>query len=406
MRNTISIFFVSFLFAYDGGLLKIIMPPGLSIHTAQLFLGFLGVISSFNAKYFLHGLRVNKKVLFIFFCNAMYFQYHKSVLTPEYADYKTQLLWWNFAAVILLVVSMKKLMHYNILLLFGCLQICISLLTGNINSSSFSESIGDSIVSGRMAGIIICFAIFCNNTKISYYRYVIGLVGSIYVLLSGTRTVFIAIAIIVAIMPFYDIFTGKLTNINASLFRKLTVLAIGVVIVIVILHFNLLGLDTILVDRFFDAFSSLNGFAEHDGSTSERVLEWDIALSDWKKEPLIGMGFGSFAYSFFGLDIRMYPHNIIMELLSEGGVFGLLLFSWLVISVWGTLKSNLQLTPIYINKFLISIFLLGLISAQSSLEIPNQFIFFLTVGLILNLNSINKLRKFPVSAFRKNDQHL
>jgi len=51
----------------------------------------------------------------------------------------------------------------------------------------------------------------------------------------------------------------------------------------------------------------------------------------WRTAPLIGAGVGSFAFHFPAEQFRVYPHNMILEILSELGVVGLIL--WMVLFV-------------------------------------------------------------------------
>ena len=84
----------------------------------------------------------------------------------------------------------------------------------------------------------------------------------------------------------------------------------------------------------------------------------------------------------------MYPHNIIMELLAEGGLIALTIFIFLVRSLWKLLKSSFGYFPVHMNKFFFSMLLLGLLTSMSSLDFPNQFIFFLSLNLIVSQNVI------------------
>jgi len=211
--------------------------------------------------------------------------------------------------------------------------------------------------------------------------------------LSGTRTIFISIAIIIFLMLFFDPSSTERRIFNTKFISKLVGVIFGIGIIIIALQYNIFGFDTMLIDRFFSTFSTQSNFGEQDVSTMERLFQWIVAFETWIMEPIKGVGFGGYAFALFGIDIRMYPHNILLELLSEGGIVGLLFFSGLIILIWNKLKLNLPKTPPYINKFLLSLLILGLLTSLTSLDIPNQFVLFLSINLILSLNSINELCK-------------
>lgn len=74
-------------------------------------------------------------------------------------------------------------------------------------------------------------------------------------------------------------------------------------------------------------------FTETSGGTSAegRIERYQIAYEVWKNNPILGTGIGSFPIHYKGIDIVDYPHNIFLELLSEMGLVGLLLFTILIL---------------------------------------------------------------------------
>lgn len=63
----------------------------------------------------------------------------------------------------------------------------------------------------------------------------------------------------------------------------------------------------------------------------ERTARYEAALNMFKNAPLLGNGVGSFSIEYIGIDRREYAHNIILELLSEIGLLGFLVFAALIL---------------------------------------------------------------------------
>lgn len=94
-----------------------------------------------------------------------------------------------------------------------------------------------------------------------------------------------------------------------------------------------MGLMTILVSAIavspggiFDVTKSRFSFMlspETGYSTLTRVGFWKLAWSLFMRNPLLGVGLGGFSYWATGYDTREYPHNMVLEVLSETGLVGL-----------------------------------------------------------------------------------
>ncbi|MDI6698941.1 MAG: O-antigen ligase family protein [Candidatus Saccharicenans sp.] len=58
------------------------------------------------------------------------------------------------------------------------------------------------------------------------------------------------------------------------------------------------------------------------------------ALELWARSPIWGHGVGQFSVAVAGLDIREYPHNIILELGAETGLIGTLIFLAMILTAF------------------------------------------------------------------------
>ena len=97
---------------------------------------------------------------------------------------------------------------------------------------------------------------------------------------------------------------------------------------------------SVLGFSFFDVvaeyFPRLSGrFVKvFDGESTGRLKHYvffaDSLYNTWI---LWGKGFGSYGLHFWGEDVRAYPHNLIMEVVFELGLFGFFLFALFIFSV-------------------------------------------------------------------------
>ena len=49
------------------------------------------------------------------------------------------------------------------------------------------------------------------------------------------------------------------------------------------------------------------------------------AIEYFYQNPFFGNGLGSFGYLYRGFDVRDYPHDMLLEVLSELGIFGVVI---------------------------------------------------------------------------------
>ena len=63
-----------------------------------------------------------------------------------------------------------------------------------------------------------------------------------------------------------------------------------------------------------------------DPSISSRFQFYQWGLTGSVERPMLGHGLGSFSFDFFGVDARVFSHNILVDMLYEGGLVGLVLF--------------------------------------------------------------------------------
>lgn len=134
------------------------------------------------------------------------------------------------------------------------------------------------------------------------------------------------------------------------------------------------------------AFSTIIGSASGLSSNGRSQL-WSLAITTFSQHPLLGLGTGGFAALNTGLD---YPHNILLEVASEVGVFGaaaviaiVIGFVHALITAWrgGIGQDRLM------ASLLISLFLTALINACFSDPIQGNGEVWLWGGLAIGMSA-------------------
>ena len=87
---------------------------------------------------------------------------------------------------------------------------------------------------------------------------------------------------------------------------------------------------------FHEQFSALSTrmLLLTQGGGSSFLTRIDLCKSSLKafyENPIIGLGIGGFSIYYFGVDCRLYPHNMILEIGSELGILGLTSYFFLLV---------------------------------------------------------------------------
>jgi len=102
----------------------------------------------------------------------------------------------------------------------------------------------------------------------------------------------------------------------------------------------------------------------------------------WLTAPILGAGAGSFAYFYPADQLRVYPHNMVLEILSELGPVGFLLWLGLLLMAFRPFikagKWRVALSTIAIGFFLFTF-----INAMVSGDLASNRHFFTGLGLLV-----------------------
>lgn len=143
-----------------------------------------------------------------------------------------------------------------------------------------------------------------SNKKIIYIMIYVACIFAI--MFTGSRGNFLGLAIS-NVLIVYEYMRNKDVKLHQRIMLFI-VLAVG-------LYF-LFSLVSMLFSTQWARMSSINA-SEDNG----RYMLWEVSLNAWKTNPILGNGFRSMS-----VNNRMVSHNTYLQLLSETGVFGSLLF--------------------------------------------------------------------------------
>jgi O-antigen ligase len=200
------------------------------------------------------------------------------------------------------------------------------------------------------------------------YTVMLGLIGYA-LLLTNTRSTLIGVVLsmLFSFIAGKGIFSFKAYN------KMLAMLVLSVmgVFIIVVTNYD-------LVDRLFSGFSRIitGNVGQSEG---DRLEAWNYAFDMFLNAPLLGIGAGNFGQYYIA-----YPHNILLELLSENGVLGL---STLIV-ILGYGVKNILIIP---NKYILlgaMLFLYNLVISQVSMTMWMHKHLFLWLAICIILKKI------------------
>jgi O-antigen ligase len=107
-----------------------------------------------------------------------------------------------------------------------------------------------------------------------------------------------------------------------------------------------------------------------------RLDFYQTALGIWAERPLFGHGIGSFPVVTGGMDIKNYPHNLILEVLAESGLVGLLLLGGLVFRALAGLGPAESIRQDPLRLIVLMLFVNVFLNSMTTGDVPdNRFVF-------------------------------
>jgi O-antigen ligase len=301
--------------------------------------------------------------------------------------------------------SYKKVFNvWFFILIFVCLDIWIQYFFGKDlfgyedHGHRFAGLFGDELVAGAflwkisepIIGLIFYEKIFNNNKKYNYFILTF-LIIPLTILITGERASFLMF-----------LFSTFLSILFLSYFiKKFKFLIINILMVVFLS--SALSMTDSVKNRYTDFLDILKNF----NNSSYGVL-FTSGIEVWRKNKLIGVGLKNFSIvcdmEVSPIDkphqpCSTHPHNLYIQIISETGLIGLVLFFSFFVSffahhlkIFFSLKKNSDQSFLFISCmcFLFS-FLWPLTTSGSFYSSWNGFFYWVMIGIILNLSRKSKL---------------
>ena len=212
----------------------------------------------------------------------------------------------------MLIFSLTTFLITVIYLKFLFAYVNGSLLT-NLNADEIVLARGMYLTLSYSNGIVFLYYFF--NKHSHNYRFLFIFISLLFMVLAGGRGVLLFTFLI---LLFYSmqrlVLFFKTQKIKTNTIIGIIIFSIAVFVVSV----N----NTELVNRTIERLSMLVG-----GESARVRMEYLIfALEKINNAPILGYGIGSFGLEYSGIDQRLYPHNVFVEIWFELGLLPLIVF--------------------------------------------------------------------------------
>lgn len=241
---------------------------------------------------------------------------------------------------------------------------------------------------------ILFFSEYLENKKKSSLIFTI--LSIIALLLTGKRahTLFTILACVILYLYKYKEKTSK------KIFNFIIVATIGIIGIMIM---------SIFIPQVLNVVERFESTIAKGELLSGREPFYELALNLWSRHKLLGNGWGAFSYYF---QIYIYSsiftygyldaHNVYLQLLCETGIIGLCLFLFIALT---NLKKNSKLIKITNDNSLALMFafayqlffLLYCFSGNPLYDIQCYAIYFISMGIVLNVQVENEKKKNEVA---------
>jgi len=384
--------FVLYLFAGEykkEEIIKQYLNPSFDL-TAILFVASLAVGLFLLFTYKFEITRQSYILLCVFLLFVCYTALSLSwSISSEYGATKTMYLgflnFWNLIAAAIIIVPdphrVRRLMFGVLLvsLIYAAISFTIIMRSGTEQKINFTSTDYSGIALVICAGIsvLVCYMIDPSQKKFNRLSsFGLCCVYFIILLFVGHRGLLISTVFAMLALLFINPKDSTSAK-NNIIIKKGYIIIMLVTVVGVVAILGLSGDEPVTVHRLL----LLTDPGQHS-SQFARLQYYKQAFHIWSENPVFGSGIGSFPITMGWGDIRGYPHNIILEILSELGLVGLLIFGLLLFfGVRMLLKNFVANSPLSFFVFLL--FVTSFVEAFFSSDISDHRLLILSLGLMM-----------------------
>ena len=295
----------------------------------------------------------------------------------------TFLTGWAFFGAILLITNLPSLRRFSWALVTISTALAIDALMGYPGGGQvgFVTALGSNQIALARAsgiGLLAIVAFLLPAEKKLWIRLGLFVMAALLLwatLIAGVRGP--VLALVVSFILFFGLSMHGFVHLKIDRFAfKLGIVALFVAIVLAFLGpelFPTLALRTNIL------------LTDVGTSASIRLSLFQSAFDQWAASPILGGGTGQFSVALTGEDIRLYPHNLILELGAENGLVGVLAF---IIMIAASFANGV--TKLYakngslriVSRYLLISCCFAFLNAMVSGDINDNRMLFFFVGLL------------------------
>lgn len=293
----------------------------------------------------------------------------------------------------------RKKLHrfFYTLIIISSLMVIDSIIStsfASFASFGFRTAFGSNYLAlGRVTGIVSLITLFYflliskeqGKKAIWAILFLLNIFGLLHAGGRAPTIAFVTILLLIAIFALLSVSIKSSKNkIRILKAASLTTLAVLLIILIFPQPFHT------LIRRIEVIFTEPEG----GKSISLRLGYYNSAIEAISQHPLFGLGIGGFSVFHSGIDQRLYPHNIFLEIGSELGILGPILLVFLIgfcIFYSLSLKDKYRTEKQYLLvTMILSIFVFMFINTLSSGDINDNRLFFVWLGTAYALSNVLK----------------
>lgn len=324
---------------------------------------------------------------FLLFCGSTYFWTPSMVYAIEKLGYLWVLTFWSFVACALVISqSTQRLKRFLLVLtVFSSWVVAEALLaalssgiTGQQVYALGTRYLGLGRIIGLGAAVVLMYAISITRKRgLQFLLFGLFLSHIGMLLVIGGRGPLVATVLSLGIPVYYGLgvhFQRGSITMRKYLRPMISIFALAVVAVIFLVPEG--ALTTIARLQILTS-------GDVGASAEARVEMYSQAIQIWSENPVWGAGIGSWPVLAGWGDQKMYPHNLVLEVLAEYGIAGLVLLVLPVIyAFWVFGKSQTPANNIFKMTVLV-LFANTFINAMLTGDLSDNRILFSMLGLLL-----------------------
>jgi len=395
-RFVVSFEFIYVFYLYSNALKFIVPFPRLPVDETVLAAGMSILIGAMLVMR--KGIRIDGMyvaIAYLLFVSYLLFSWSWSLskmLAPQYLSYYFTFQFWNvIAGCLVMGGSRERVQRFVIWVILFSLFVAISgiIIFHSYGTFRFYGGFEEGVrVYNRWGyatafGCVAAFAVLCYSRALSWRQLVILPVFFCmfyFLLIASSRGSLLSalagmLSLLLLVTPRFGGRGGLVLHRSYLLFFAAAVAAVGFVIVSISQN------DTFAT---FDRFAKLYNQSQNTDLVfgPNRFVYFREALNSWYNAPFFGNGIAEFSIYVYGHEVSGgHPHNLILEILSDGGIVGLSLFLLLIGTAarritWNRLRHDPLL--VVVTMMFVSKFVAGMYSTE--LALMNEM--FVCLGLL------------------------